>query len=185
MVESQRWTLAKVTAAVCPECHASALYRSHTTSTFEEKRKQLGHKRPYRCHACQWRGWLEDAQLRYSAEGMKEKTRTSAQQDVAIPEISLDAPLPTDRGETRQEDELREELPDFENNAQEPVSRKVSPGFHRHARHKTLACPKCAEQTLYRSRSRGLGETLRKKLTNRRPYRCHRCGWRGWLSKGF
>ena len=234
MVASHRQTLEKVTAAICPECHASALYRSHTTSAFEEKRKQFGSKRPYRCHKCQWRGWLEDAMLRYSAEGMKQKTRASAQEDVDIPDISLESPshrnhddvqedgveetawLSNGRGadpeaadapdsprpsapqsETqaapefpddsiaRGDAESPEELPRFEHHAQEPVSRKVSPGFHHRSRHKTLACPKCGEQALYRSRSRGVSENLRKKLTNRRPYRCHRCGWRDWLSKGF
>ena len=215
-MELQHKTLGKVTAALCPECHASALYRSHTTSTLEEKRKQFGRKRPYRCHECSWRGWLEDAELRYSAEGMKQKTLASAQEDVDVPDISLDAPLPEDAGETLtghierparipdgagtsvaaapasqsipgpdEPPELQESLPHFDNGAQEPVSRKVSAGFHHRSRNKTHACPKCGEHALYRSRSRGVSETLRKKMTNRRPYRCHRCGWRGWLSKGF
>lgn len=222
-MELQHKTLGKVTAALCPECHASALYRSHTTSTLEEKRKKFGRKRPYRCHECSWRGWLEDAELRYSAEGMKQKTLASAQEDVDVPDISLDMPLPADDGETRPgrigppactaddtgasvapipaEDaappaegaapksdvhqDSQDSLPHFENGAQEPVSSKVSPGFHHRSRNKTHACPKCGEHALYRSHSRGVSETLRKKMTNRRPYRCHRCGWRGWLSKGF
>lgn len=233
MVESQYWTLGKITAAVCPKCQASALHRSHTTSTLEEKRKQIGHKRPYRCHDCGWRGWLEDAHLRYSAEGMKHKSRAATQQDIDIPNISLEAPFPHSGDEARKNHEASEQgevseqgwtqrgaeqgardtgddalhrehalkpdtvtkpderadsqdtLPDFDRHAEAPVSSKESPGFHHRARHKILACPKCGEHALYRSRSRGVGETLRKKMTNRRPYRCHRCGWRGWLSKGF
>lgn len=202
--------------------------------------------------------WLIDAELRYAASELNQKTRAAVQRDVDVPNISLesaDAPLPpsgkrgpdgqggddgaypaaagseityhvheTD-GEFRNDGEslpedltqdaavigqvgepsrernrtseefdtqsangdgiMSEALPEFDEASGKPVSRKVSPGFHSHSRHTVQVCPKCSDPSLYRSRSRGAAEFLRKKFTNRRPYRCHRCGWRGWLSKGF
>lgn len=45
-------------------------------------------------------------------------------------------------------------------------------------------CPVCGETSLHRSRSRGIMDTLKKKFTNKRVYRCNKCQWRGWLEKG-
>jgi hypothetical protein len=33
---------------------------------------------------------------------------------------------------------------------------------------------------VYPSRHRGAGERLRQVFTQKRPYRCHNCGWREW-----
>ena len=44
-------------------------------------------------------------------------------------------------------------------------------------------CPKCGDPSLHRSHARGLKEKLRKMFTNQRPYRCHKCAWRGWVPK--
>lgn len=41
-------------------------------------------------------------------------------------------------------------------------------------------CPKCKSRSIHRSRSRGRWEQWRKQVTNKRPYRCSKCGWRGW-----
>jgi hypothetical protein len=41
-----------------------------------------------------------------------------------------------------------------------------------------MVCPHCGEQT-YRSRSRNFRESLIKRVTPFRQYRCHECGWRG------
>ena len=41
-----------------------------------------------------------------------------------------------------------------------------------------MLCPHCGEQT-YRSRSRNFRESLIKRITPFRQYRCHKCGWRG------
>ncbi|MBN1448118.1 MAG: hypothetical protein JXA28_09320 [Bacteroidetes bacterium] len=232
MVETPSLALGKIAPALCPTCNTPALYRSHTTSALEERRKKIGGKRPFRCHECGWRGWLDETSLRYATRDLKQKSRTAAQQDADIPEISLEEPLPAitpDRDtttlemtETGRDNRTKEKtapqsaaqtgsangthrpeqsrpdleppapevhgsesLPEFDEGSGRPVSQKVSLGFHHHARHTVKACPKCAEPTLYRSRSRGFGELLRKKFTNKRPYRCHRCGWRGWMSKGF
>ncbi len=41
-------------------------------------------------------------------------------------------------------------------------------------------CPKCQSKEIYRSRVRTNWEAWRKQVTNKRLYRCHICGWRGW-----
>ena len=42
----------------CPECRSENVRRSRTRSRWERWRKEITHKRPYRCRACNWRGWL-------------------------------------------------------------------------------------------------------------------------------
>jgi hypothetical protein len=42
-------------------------------------------------------------------------------------------------------------------------------------------CPSCASSSAHRSRSRTRTERVRRDLTAERLYRCHSCGWRGWL----
>ncbi len=46
-----------------------------------------------------------------------------------------------------------------------------------------MLCPQCAGHT-HRSHTRGFSEKLAKTLTSHKPYRCHECGWRGWLRTG-
>jgi predicted RNA-binding Zn-ribbon protein involved in translation (DUF1610 family) len=41
-------------------------------------------------------------------------------------------------------------------------------------------CPKCGSEEVHRSRAKTRWETWRKEITGKRPYRCHKCGWRGW-----
>ena len=41
-------------------------------------------------------------------------------------------------------------------------------------------CPKCQSGNLHRSRTRSTWETLRRKITGKRPYRCYTCNWRWW-----
>jgi hypothetical protein len=36
------------------------VFRSKTRTSFERFRRQLTMKRPYRCHACNWRGWAAE-----------------------------------------------------------------------------------------------------------------------------
>lgn len=43
-----------------------------------------------------------------------------------------------------------------------------------------LLCPQCGGRT-HRSHTRGFNEKLVKALTSYKTYRCHECGWRGWL----
>lgn len=45
-----------------------------------------------------------------------------------------------------------------------------------------VACPDCGGR-IHRSHTRGLNEKLVKTFTPYRTFRCHECGWRGWLTK--
>jgi hypothetical protein len=51
-------------------------------------------------------------------------------------------------------------------------------------RHSTR-CPSCGEFSLHRSHARNMAESLRKKLSSKRIFRCHECDWRGWVHKSF
>lgn len=42
-------------------------------------------------------------------------------------------------------------------------------------------CPECKNK-LYRSHSRGVTEQVIKTISPLRTYRCHECGWRGWIA---
>ena len=44
-------------------------------------------------------------------------------------------------------------------------------------------CPKCGDPSLHRSHTTKISERLKKFLSGRLPYRCHKCQWRGWLTK--
>ncbi|MBI4888122.1 MAG: hypothetical protein HY824_13590 [Acidobacteria bacterium] len=44
--------------AHCPKCHSQDLRRSRTRNRWERWRRDITGKRPYRCRACEWRGWL-------------------------------------------------------------------------------------------------------------------------------
>ena len=41
-------------------------------------------------------------------------------------------------------------------------------------------CPACTSPRVYPSRLRSPVERIRRALTERQPYRCHACGFRGW-----
>ena len=47
----------------------------------------------------------------------------------------------------------------------------------------TLTCPQCSGETLHHSRTRSWVERIRRRMTERVPFRCHGCGWRGWLTE--
>ena len=42
-------------------------------------------------------------------------------------------------------------------------------------------CPKCGAYHYHKSHSKDLYEKLRKMLLNDRVFRCHKCGYRGWI----
>lgn len=43
----------------CAACNSGSLHRSRVSGPFEQLRRQFTAKRPYRCYACGWRGWIE------------------------------------------------------------------------------------------------------------------------------
>jgi FlaA1/EpsC-like NDP-sugar epimerase len=43
------------------------------------------------------------------------------------------------------------------------------------------ACPTCGGARVHRSHARSLAERVKKSMTADRLFRCHDCGWRGWL----
>ena len=42
----------------CPKCGKYKLYRSHSRNRTEKLLKSILPIRTYRCHNCNWRGWL-------------------------------------------------------------------------------------------------------------------------------
>ena len=44
-------------------------------------------------------------------------------------------------------------------------------------------CPVCGSSRIVRSRTRLGLESVRRRLTTRRPYRCFNCKWRGWVDE--
>lgn len=43
----------------CPACGSSRIYPSRLRSVTERIRRALSEKQPYRCHACNHRGWYQ------------------------------------------------------------------------------------------------------------------------------
>lgn len=43
-----------------------------------------------------------------------------------------------------------------------------------------MTCPSCGSPRVFPSRLRNTFESLRYRLTDKQPYRCHHCSWRGW-----
>ena len=55
---------------VCPACGSTRVFRSRTRNVFERFRRQFSMKRPFRCHACNWRGWGTETEQVVSAEDL-------------------------------------------------------------------------------------------------------------------
>jgi hypothetical protein len=43
----------------CPACASPRIYPSRARSIAERIRRGFTTKRPYRCHACNWRRWID------------------------------------------------------------------------------------------------------------------------------
>lgn len=217
------WMQTLNVAAVCPQCREPELRRSHARSFFERLIKDHTLRRPFRCHACGWRGWCDEASLTFPITPEKlQATRTIAADDT-IPSFDLDTPPAAGRHFAPPDVDASvpgysdAEIP-FEPAAALPAAalpaaelpglaaglapltiptadeqrlvtesqlsaHLVDDDFHSDDRHRSSACPRCGKMNLHRSHSRDLGEKLRKFTTLRRPYRCHSCGWRGWVRK--
>jgi predicted nucleic-acid-binding Zn-ribbon protein len=48
-----------------------------------------------------------------------------------------------------------------------------------------IPCPKCTEYSFHKSHTKNLYEKTRKKLFRQQPYRCHKCGHRGWVARSI
>jgi hypothetical protein len=42
----------------CPKCNSEDVRLSRTRNRWERWRRDISGRRPYRCRACNWRGWL-------------------------------------------------------------------------------------------------------------------------------
>jgi len=42
----------------CPNCGEFDYHKSHIRNMLENIRKTVLHQRPYRCHSCDFRGWV-------------------------------------------------------------------------------------------------------------------------------
>ena len=62
----------------CPKCQSRDIHRSRARSTWEHWRKDLTGKRPFRCRACQWRGWGVDPGPTFSQEEIERAQRAIA-----------------------------------------------------------------------------------------------------------
>lgn len=192
--------------ARCPHCGKIEFRRSRARNLLEEFRKEHSMKRPYRCHACNYRAWIDPVKLSFDYE-QSEGALPAEENPLPVPSIDLDdatepaipdseAPLP------RTELEFADTAPvvspeDRENNngwhyhiefnpddIKSVRTRKSTVDFiprDRQSRH-GRKCPVCGRSALFRSHCRNLFERIRKNMTSRRAYRCHNCDWRGWLS---
>jgi len=59
----------------CPQCQSEVIHRSRTRNRWESWRKEITGKRPYRCHACGWRGWGEDYGPKFDESEVELATR--------------------------------------------------------------------------------------------------------------
>lgn len=175
-------------AAICPKCNEPELRRSHARSLFERMIKDHTLKRPFRCHACGWRGWCDETALTFPITPEKLQASRPISADDSIPDFTLDVAhdphLPSAGGRPVQMQEGLEfmQTERLETEGHLAVQR-VGEHFHDDEHHRSVTCPRCATFSLYRSHARDLGERMRKFVTLRRPYRCHACGWRGWVDQ--
>ncbi len=87
---SHHWMQQLSVTAICPKCQAPALRRSHSTSTFEKYRKARTNKRIYRCHACSWRGWLFENELRFPPVSTIDIPAPEVEDPILIPSVTLE-----------------------------------------------------------------------------------------------
>jgi hypothetical protein len=55
----------------CPSCKSEAIHRSRTRNRWEQFRRELSGKRPYRCRECGWRGWGVDTGPRFTSDELE------------------------------------------------------------------------------------------------------------------
>ena len=82
----------------CPKCKSEDIHRSHVRSKWENWRKQITLRRPFRCHSCGWRGWGVDTGPKFRAEEIKLATRALALDRARLRHegVANDEPSPED-----------------------------------------------------------------------------------------
>jgi FlaA1/EpsC-like NDP-sugar epimerase len=80
---------------------------------------------------------------------------------------------------------LRQLLPEYAPPGAAAADVQLEPDSIAAAEQETAAaqcCPECEVPGLHRSHARTLAERVRRDWGSQRLYRCHACGWRGWLA---
>jgi hypothetical protein len=72
----------------CPVCGSNRVFRSKTRGLLEKFRRQFTVKRPYRCHACDWRGWAAEGAHAVSPKDILESG--TAPPDLSAIDAALD-----------------------------------------------------------------------------------------------
>jgi len=82
----------------CPNCRSDSIRRSRTRSRWEELRKELTGKRPYRCGECGWRGWVVDLGPEFSRDEINVAQRAVAPKppNLKYTEVSREKKVPAD-----------------------------------------------------------------------------------------
>jgi predicted RNA-binding Zn-ribbon protein involved in translation (DUF1610 family) len=62
----------------CPSCKSAEIHRSRTRTKFDKWRKAITGRRPYRCHACGWRGWGIDVGPKFGEQALDIAARALA-----------------------------------------------------------------------------------------------------------
>ena len=62
----------------CPKCASTDVILSRTRGRWEVWRRQITHKRPYRCRTCSWRGWGVDMGPIFPEQSMQEAANAIA-----------------------------------------------------------------------------------------------------------
>src|SRR5476649_2004052 len=73
----------------CPKCKSDRIHLSRSRSTWEQWRKQITGKRPYRCPDCSWRGWAPDSGPHFSADQIESSSRAIAPDPPNLKETAL------------------------------------------------------------------------------------------------
>ncbi len=85
----------------CPKCNSDDIHRSRPKSMWEEWRKEVTGKQPYRCQSCGWRGWdfsfgpqfdyhdVESAARALAPDPPNLKGTALAHSEVKAPELNL------------------------------------------------------------------------------------------------
>jgi hypothetical protein len=72
---------------LCPRCGDDRVHHSRLKSAIERLRCRLTGRVPFRCHACDWRGWKRD--VRPAADGPRpiHRNLTDSELDHLDPDI--------------------------------------------------------------------------------------------------